>query len=580
MGGTSIRMVSVLSLLFLILLTPVKSHGRTVEGTSANLTCFHVETPETVKETQPAILTCRTTCNLTDPSFIWYKNGQLLTNKTNNQLHLQTVSREDAGSYSCAVVGYEHLRSTDQNLRVTYPPKNVLVSISPPGYIAGGSSVTLTCSSVANPPVDEYHWFKETLLVGKGKDYTISNISSETAGEYKCKCFSAEGHQYSAGVTVNLIGPPKNVSVSISPSGKIVEGSSVTLTCSSDGIPPVEIYTWFKGSTPVGNEQTYNIPNIRSEDSGEYTCQSRNEHGERRSAPMPINVLYPPKNVSVYISPSGDIAEDSSVTLTCSSDGNPPVKNYTWFKEGGASPVGSGHSYSITNITAEHTGLYSCEAQNELGRQMASAALSLYPEHSYTAVLVTVGLVCLAAVIIVCLVYLMIRRAKRRGQRALSSTPDGVPTMYAATEDAHVGLNATCSSFRDTRRALDNTYLLPADEPHSLDVLYAKTEKLVPHFANAQKLLDLSRNYGKVEHQHSQPSNEKRQRIREGDLRAQLHGCLVDCGTGMHCKLWISVYTGLLDDPRRAIGRGTGLALPPATGWFSVFSHYPNLKAT
>ncbi|KAI4877575.1 hypothetical protein NFI96_004650 [Prochilodus magdalenae] len=352
------------------------------------------------------------------------------------------------------------------------PPKNVLVSISPPGYIAGGSSVTLTCSSVANPPVDEYHWFKEKLLVGKGKDYTISNISPETAGEYKCKCFSAEGHQYSAGVTVNLIGPPKNVSVSISLAGKIVEESSVTLTCSSDGIPPVKNYTWFRGSTPVGKEQTYNIPNIRFEDSGEYTCHSRNEHGERRSTAVQINVLYPPKNVSVYISPSGDIAEDSTVTLTCSSDANPPVKNYTWFKEGGASPVGSGHSYSITNITAEHTGLYYCEARNELGRQMASAALSLYPEHSYMAVLVTVGLVCGAAVIIVCLVYLMIRRAKRRGQEALSKPYEGnspVQNMYAAAE---VGLNATCLSLDDTRNALE-TCVSPVDEPHDGYALYA-----------------------------------------------------------------------------------------------------------
>ncbi|KAL6482113.1 hypothetical protein MHYP_G00101930 [Metynnis hypsauchen] len=155
-------------------------------------------------------------------------------------------------------------------------------------------------------------------------------------------------------------------------SGEIVEGSSVTLTCSSDGNPAMKNYTWFKGSTPVGEGKTYSIPNIRSEDSGEYTCQSRNDLGERRSTAVQINVLYPPKNISVSISPSSEIVEGSSVTLTCSSDGNPPVKIYTWFKEGESSPVGSGQNCSIINITADHTGLYYCEAQNDLGAQRFS----------------------------------------------------------------------------------------------------------------------------------------------------------------------------------------------------------------
>uniref|UniRef100_A0A3B4EDB3 Ig-like domain-containing protein n=1 Tax=Pygocentrus nattereri TaxID=42514 RepID=A0A3B4EDB3_PYGNA len=79
-----------------------------------------------------------------------------------------------------------------------------------------------------------------------------------------------------------------------------------------------------------------------------------------------LSVLDPPKNVSVSISPSGEIVEGSSVTLTCSSDGNPPEKNYTWFKEGGTSPVGSGQNYSFS-LNPRSDGLYYCEAQNEYG---------------------------------------------------------------------------------------------------------------------------------------------------------------------------------------------------------------------
>ncbi|KAL6482252.1 hypothetical protein MHYP_G00103320 [Metynnis hypsauchen] len=270
-------------------------------GVQLRVTELHVEAPEEVTEGETADLTCNTTCSLTDPTFIWYKDGRPLTTKTikKNQLHLQTVSSEDAGSYSCAVRGDQHLRSTAHSLRVRHSPKNV--------------------------------------------------------------------------------------SVYISPSGEIVEGSSVTLSCSSDGYPPVKIYTWFKGSASIGEGKNYSFPNIRSEDSGEYTCQSRNDHGERRSTAVQLNVAYPPKNASASISSSDDLGEGNSINLTCSSDGNPPVKNYTWFKEGGTSPVGSGHSYHPLQ-----SGSYYCEAQNEHG-SLRSAPVPVVLRGYSTILYVAVG---------------------------------------------------------------------------------------------------------------------------------------------------------------------------------------------
>ncbi|XP_037399227.1 B-cell receptor CD22-like [Pygocentrus nattereri] len=328
-------------LLFLIVLTPGDSAQRMNANHAPLKQCalnessveLLVKIPGSVVEGTTATLTCQTTCNLTDPTFIWYKNGRPLTTKTikNNQLHLQTVSSEDAGSYSCAVGGSQHLRSTAHSLRVRYPPKRV--------------------------------------------------------------------------------------SVSISPSGEIVEGSSATLTCSSDGNPPVECY-WFIGTLLVVKEKNYTIPSASSEDSGEYKCKCRNELGEKYSEALTLDVWYPTKNISVSISPSGEIVEGSSVTLTCSSDGNPPAKNYTWFKEGGTSPVGSGQNYSIVNINADHKGWYHCEAWNKLGKQ--NVALSRPPDDN-----------------------------------------NKVLNTYATSEETYAGLNDTGSSFFEVYHALDNTYVVP-----------------------------------------------------------------------------------------------------------------------
>ncbi|KAL6482114.1 hypothetical protein MHYP_G00101940 [Metynnis hypsauchen] len=123
----------------------------------------------------------------------------------------------------------------------------------------------------------------------------------------------------------------------------------------------------------------------------------------------------PPKNVLVSISPFGEIVEDSSVTLTCSSDGNPPVKIYTWFKEGETSSVGSGQNYSIINITADHTGLYYCVAQNDLGAQRSAGVpvfFKGYPVILYVAV--GVGL-CMIAVF---LTAVLLKRMKAKATTA------------------------------------------------------------------------------------------------------------------------------------------------------------------
>ncbi|XP_037399190.1 B-cell receptor CD22-like [Pygocentrus nattereri] len=371
-----------------------------------NVRYLQVEVPERVIEGDEVTLTCKTSFSLSyRPTFTWYRNGHYLSSRT-DQLHLQPVSSDNKDRYRCAVLG---LRSPEVTLNVRYGPKSISVSISPSGEIVEGSSVTLTCSSDGNPPV-EYNWIKGTSSVGKGKTYTMKKISSVDSGEYKCRSSNEHGEKLSEALTLNVLYGPKSVSVSVSPSGEIVEGRSVNLTCSSDANPPVQNYTWIKGTSSVGKGETYTMKKISSVDSGEYKCRSSNEHGEKLSEALTLNVLYPPKSVSVSISPSSETAEGSSVNLTCSSDANPPVQNYTWFKEGGSSPVGSGHSYM-----APQRGSYYCEAQNEHGSQKSAAVTvkGVWNSALYAVIGVTAGCGCLSLIIAVFCV-----RRKRRDNSA------------------------------------------------------------------------------------------------------------------------------------------------------------------
>ncbi|KAJ8001587.1 hypothetical protein DPEC_G00171020 [Dallia pectoralis] len=160
-------------------------------------------TADSVTEGGSVTLTCSTTCTLIGHTYIWYRNKQILPNQEVS-LHLNPVRSEDAGQYSCDVNGLETLGSPVETLMVRYGPRNPSVSVSPSGEIVEGSSVTLTCSSDANPPVNNYTWYKKNVTSPKasGPSYSITNIRSEDSGEYYCLAENGIGFNNSTALMI------------------------------------------------------------------------------------------------------------------------------------------------------------------------------------------------------------------------------------------------------------------------------------------------------------------------------------------------------------------------------------------
>ncbi|KAG7258991.1 hypothetical protein CRUP_017020 [Coryphaenoides rupestris] len=146
-----------------------------------------------VTEGQRVTLSCITSCPLTDkPSYIWYQNNRPVAGPESpeNQLVLDPVGPQHAGSYSCSVSRYQHVRSPEETLSVQYAPKNHSVTVSPSGDIEEGSSVTLNCSSDANPAA-QYTWFKVNTShssrdMNQGQHLVFKHIQSSDSGQYLC----------------------------------------------------------------------------------------------------------------------------------------------------------------------------------------------------------------------------------------------------------------------------------------------------------------------------------------------------------------------------------------------------------
>ncbi|KAM8772569.1 uncharacterized protein AB9X84_010496 [Acanthopagrus schlegelii] len=285
-----------------------------------------------------------------------------------------------------------------------------------------------SCSPAARP---SYVWFKN------GQKVTGVETSSFKGRVYPGDIISCalKGHEnYGSPPVSSPPDAPRLPSVSVSPSAEIVEGSSVTLTCSSDANPAAN-YTWYKENQTLiqGPEGICNFSSISSEDRGNYYCKSENQYGEINSSSLFLDVQYAPRLPSVSVSPSAEIVEDSSVNLTCSSDAN-PAANYTWYKESEDSPKASGQIFTITDIRAEHSGNYYCEAQNRRGRH--NSTLQLIVVAATWKLPVALSTTAVILIFMLLLVFFCIRRVRSSQQQ---SEADERPDNRAQTEELHYG---------------------------------------------------------------------------------------------------------------------------------------------
>ncbi|CAI5662116.1 unnamed protein product [Oreochromis niloticus] len=348
-------------------------------------------TPSTleVKEGTSVSLTCSAPapCWSHPPALTWTPNlGQSQETLQGNQdktkvktsvMNFTASHLHHGNKISCTAVYRKQDGSPDVTAEtsltpdISNSPKNITVSVSPSGPVPENSNVSLTCSSNANPAVRNYTWYRadgdQETLIGTGTSLNIK--VSRDIRSFFCNAENEIGVGRSSSIQIDVQYSPKNMTVSVSPSGPVPENSNVSLTCSSNANPAVRNYTWYRADgdqeTLIGTGTSLNIQVSR--DRRTFFCKAENEIGVGRSSSIQIDVQYSPKNITVSVSPSGPVPENSNVSLTCSSNANPAVRNYTWYRADGDQEtlIGTGTSLNIQVSRDRRT--FFCKAENEIG---------------------------------------------------------------------------------------------------------------------------------------------------------------------------------------------------------------------
>ncbi|XP_064866713.1 B-cell receptor CD22-like isoform X2 [Oncorhynchus nerka] len=136
-------------------------------------------------------------------------------------------------------------------------------------------------------------WFKNRKpLQEESSTLYLRDISFQDSGNYSCSP-KHYNRPLSEVIRVNVEYGPRNTSVSVWPSSEVLEGSDVTLTCSSNANPTLN-YTWYKIDGDSCLEMVYQAElqfNVTlTGNSGKYFCVVSNKHGRQNSTILSLKV--------------------------------------------------------------------------------------------------------------------------------------------------------------------------------------------------------------------------------------------------------------------------------------------------
>ncbi|XP_065811230.1 B-cell receptor CD22-like [Labrus bergylta] len=330
-----------------------------------------------------ADLTCVSICTLPPhSSYIWFKNGEKIPRKTSSTY---SAYFNNADSYSCALQEHQDFPSPPVCVRgetcnrVKYDVRTICAP--------KGSSVDIYCTYNGHEavtskfwfsPEHSQHWYQSNRVQVSERErgrstLRISDLRESDSAQHRFK-FTTRSFEWRSSLPgTTLTVTALQVQVKRIRAGQ--HSIEVEMTCHSSCSEVGRLsYVWFRNKQKITRAVTSTYKGwFYLED--EISC-ALNGHDR-----FPSPSVYAPKLPSVSVSPSAEIVEGSSVTLTCSSDAN-PAANYTWFKEDEDSPTASGQIFTINNTSPEHSGIYLCIVQSTRGRHNSTVHLTVLSGNS------------------------------------------------------------------------------------------------------------------------------------------------------------------------------------------------------
>ncbi|KFV18051.1 Vascular cell adhesion protein 1, partial [Tauraco erythrolophus] len=356
--------------------------------------------------------TLRLTCNTTgcaSPRFSWRTQmdsplgGTVKNHRTYSTLTMNPVSIVNSHDYLCTVFCDEKEKK-EKSIKVELYsfPSDPIIEISP--SLVAGEPVTVICKIPDVYPSDHLEVFlkKEEHILHEANFYEDASTNTETKtvtysfkptaediGK-KITCVAKlpianmnfEPKERVTSQKLNANFGPQNTIITASPGSSPMEGDPLKLTCVTESNPPPQI-VWRKHLADESiqhliENNVLSIPHARFTDSGLYICEVINlVTNKTEKATVDIAIQDGPRNTMISVTPATAVKEGETVTMNCTSSGNPaPV--ISWKKKaatGESEKIFKDATLTIKNIKSHDLGLYECEAYNQFGKEEKAVKL-------------------------------------------------------------------------------------------------------------------------------------------------------------------------------------------------------------
>ncbi|XP_071349019.1 obscurin isoform X10 [Trachinotus anak] len=334
---------------------------------------------------QKATLSCEVADAKTEVK--WFKDGKLLTSSRtihaeskgkSRQLVIDSVEKKDAGEYICEA-GTEKLAF---KIQVAESPAGFSNKESVQREVKATLSQKATLSCEVSDSNTEVKWYKDGKLLtsskavhmeskGKSRELVIEKMEKKDAGEYTCESG-----------TEKLVFKLQMTEAAVMFQKKSVK-DTCTVQASENIVLTAELTTesgsvkWFRDGVEVkesskyemkkdGRSRTLIVKSTEAKDSGTYSCQTANDKLEFKVQvkELALKFVVPLKSIDVELG--------GTISLMC--ELNQASGDVVWhhdgreIKPGGRYCVrtdGAKRVLTVTGMTKEDEGEYSCECRND-----------------------------------------------------------------------------------------------------------------------------------------------------------------------------------------------------------------------
>ncbi|XP_058052355.1 B-cell receptor CD22-like isoform X2 [Ahaetulla prasina] len=330
--------------------------------------------PPPIREKDNVALRCLATGNPPITAYEWYKSSTSDMIKTGSELQFEAIQPKNSDTYRCVArneIGHSNASVT---LNVHYCPKDVQLFHLNHLPIKEGDKIILNCSVGSSyPSNNDYKFFGSSSDMRRTQNSALVFLALPALHtSYRCEACNSVGCTSSPNITLDVLYGPKDVKLIREPSGLVLEGNSVHLTCSVGMANPKELsYTWYKDGQllPLNStEKVLFIQNAQPIDSGIYRCVSKNIITNAESPTIRLEVNYGPRNVHLTLDKKA-VTEGMDVYLRCDNDAYPSVTTYKWYSKGEEIFMENSKILVLRKIKVEQSGEYLCEAFNSISNK-------------------------------------------------------------------------------------------------------------------------------------------------------------------------------------------------------------------